>query len=326
MQVDIADGDRDCSSACLSALLAAGIDINGASCTSDMVDCLVGTGNWTYESPDFIASPGDLYINPGEHVAMCLTQDPDVMMAFRENENGDYYGGAVGDQTGEESEEQPFTDFGIQGILHWTGDAHTILIAKLVMKHLVDCPRHGYTMDADGRWGNGETETITIDDGDDSTSTPSAPTTSTAFDRRDGFSGSGVTYQALTMEDKWLPEVHKADDTDDGYAGNDDHVIYAIKAKNDNGVPLTLTGHVCGQPEDQWLSPCTDNVTSEGDGYCGDAAVGPLDCFKISGANARGGAAGEKYFPPIVGGHTDDGDDYVGEFGKPLVDIQMWNS
>lgn len=149
---------------------------------------------------------------------------------------------------------------------------------------------------------------------------------STEFDRRDGFSGSGVRYQVMTQEDGWLPEVDKADDTDDGYAGNKDRSIYGLKAVNDDGSDLTLIGHVCGQPEDQWLSPCMNNTTPEGDGMCGDPDAGPLDCFKVAGASARGGVAGQGYFPAVVNGIASDGDDYVGEFGKPLVDVQMWKS
>lgn len=201
------------------------------------------------------------------------------------DENGGVEGAESGDQTGDEIHIRDVYDFGWNKVI---------------------CPPDG---------GSGDSGGSTSDGGS---------TSSGEFDRRDGFTGAGVTYQAMTKEDGWLPEVNKADDTDDGYAGNKDRPIYALKGRNDDGEPLTLIGHVCGQPEDQWLSPCVDNTTPEGDGMCGDPTVGPLDCFKIVGASARGGVAGQGYFPAVINGQASDGDDYVGEFGKPLVDVQFW--
>ena len=73
----------------------------------------------------FIAARGDLYLNEAQHVAMCQSQDPDVMSEFCINENGDVYGGMPGDQTGGEAAINPFREE-FDGILHYNGKADTM--------------------------------------------------------------------------------------------------------------------------------------------------------------------------------------------------------
>ena len=94
----IKSGDRDCSSAVISAYEAAGISCGGATYTGNMKKCMTGTGNFVWRPMSFIAQMGDTYLNEDNHTAMCLSAEPDVLMEFSINENGTALGGKVGDQ------------------------------------------------------------------------------------------------------------------------------------------------------------------------------------------------------------------------------------
>lgn len=94
----IKGGDRDCSSAVISAYEAAGISCGGATYTGNMRSCMVGTGNFAWRSMKFTAQMGDTYLNEKSHTAMCLSADPDVLMQFSINEKGTATGGKTGDQ------------------------------------------------------------------------------------------------------------------------------------------------------------------------------------------------------------------------------------
>lgn len=94
----IKSGDRDCSSAVISAFEAAGISCGGATYTGNMRKCMVGTGNFKWRPMSFIAQAGDVYLNEKCHTAMCLSAEPDVLMEFSINEKGTATGGKRGDQ------------------------------------------------------------------------------------------------------------------------------------------------------------------------------------------------------------------------------------
>ena len=94
----IKSGDRDCSSAVISAYESAGISCGGATYTGNMRKCMVGTGNFAWRSMNFVAQMGDTYLNEKSHTAMCLSAEPDVLMEFSINEKGTALGGKVGDQ------------------------------------------------------------------------------------------------------------------------------------------------------------------------------------------------------------------------------------
>lgn len=94
----IKTGDRDCSSAVISAYEAAGISCGGATYTGNMRERMVGTGNFVWRSMKFTAQMGDTYLNEDNHTAMCLSAEPDVLMEFSINEKGGTLGGKVGDQ------------------------------------------------------------------------------------------------------------------------------------------------------------------------------------------------------------------------------------
>lgn len=94
----IAGGDRDCSSAVISAFEAAGISCGGATYTGNMVSCMVKTGNFKKRPMSFTAGMSDVYLNEKYHTAMCLSSEPDVLMEFSINEKGTANGGKQGDQ------------------------------------------------------------------------------------------------------------------------------------------------------------------------------------------------------------------------------------
>lgn len=94
----IKSGDRDCSSAVISAFEAAGISCGGATYTGNMRKCMTGTGNFKWRPMSFIAQASDVYLNEACHTAMCLSAEPDVLMQFSINEKGIATGGKQGDQ------------------------------------------------------------------------------------------------------------------------------------------------------------------------------------------------------------------------------------
>lgn len=125
-------GDYDCSSSCIRAWQKAieGTSYEGrlsnATYTGDMREVFTSSGLFEWKSMDFIAEPGDLYLNEGSHVAMCQTQYPDVLSEFSINEHGGVYGGERGDQTGWESHITHYYDYPWDGILHYNGKADTV--------------------------------------------------------------------------------------------------------------------------------------------------------------------------------------------------------
>lgn len=134
-------GDRDCSSAIISAFEAAGISCGGATYTGNMRTCMVGTGNfvWHPMSSGYIAQPGDVYLNEVHHTAMCTSAVPDLLAEFCISETGGI-DGAEGDQTGYESYEHAYYDRPWDGIL------------ECVNKESVDTVKDKWVKDAKGWW------------------------------------------------------------------------------------------------------------------------------------------------------------------------------
>ena len=124
-------GSWDCSSSVIKAWQLAiqytpyKGKLDGATFTGNMREVFTASGLFQWKPMSFIASRGDLYLNEAQHVAMCQSQDPDVMSEFCINENGDVYGGIPGDQTGGEAAINPFREE-FDGILHYNGKADTM--------------------------------------------------------------------------------------------------------------------------------------------------------------------------------------------------------
>ena len=118
--------DYDCSSLVISAFEAAGAGVKsrGATYTGNMRDVFVGSGLFEWKPISFIASPGDLYLNESDHVAMCQRQVPDELSEFSISETGGTTG-KRGDQTGHEAAVNPYYDYPWDGILHYNGKADT---------------------------------------------------------------------------------------------------------------------------------------------------------------------------------------------------------
>lgn len=109
----IKSGDRDCSSAVISAYEAAGISCGGATYTGNMRKCMTGTGNFVWRPMSFIAQMGDSYLfhnskTGAGHTAMCLSAEPDVLMEFSINEKKGTLGGKVGDQLQKGEDDETF--------------------------------------------------------------------------------------------------------------------------------------------------------------------------------------------------------------------------
>ena len=114
-----AGGDRDCSSAVISAYQAAGLNVS-ATYTGNMKSAFLATGLFEWHGMDFTAQRGDIYLNEANHTAMCVSAVPDLLAEFCIAENGTAYG-TEGDQTGWEAYVHGYYDYPWDGILHFTG-------------------------------------------------------------------------------------------------------------------------------------------------------------------------------------------------------------
>lgn len=135
-----------------------------------------------------------------------------------------------------------------------------------------------------------------------------------------------ITYQAFSGE--WLPEVYKADNTDDGYAGIWGNAISGYKCKPQYG-ELIYQAHLVGHSENDWLEPVNSKDYSNGgdNSYAGIYGQ-PIDCIKIK--STKGWV---KYRVHVKGGDwldwvmstTETGtESYAGIYGKEIDGIQMY--
>jgi hypothetical protein len=119
--VDVMQGDRDCSSAIISALDAVGVDTHDATYTGNMKRNILESGLFEWKDINTVAERGDIYLNEQYHTAMCTSSDPDMLAEFSISENGTAYGDE-GDQTGWESHITNYYDYPWDGYLHWKND------------------------------------------------------------------------------------------------------------------------------------------------------------------------------------------------------------
>lgn len=85
-----------------------------------------------------------------------------------------------------------------------------------------------------------------------------------------------ITYQAYT--NKWLPEVNKSDDTNEGYAGLDNEVISGFRCKAQYG-ELIYKAHT---KNGEWLDEVSSKDYSKNDGSSYAGLYGnPIDMIKI---------------------------------------------
>ena len=129
VSVELMQGDRDCSSAIISALDAVGVDTHDATYTGNMKNNILQSGLFEWWDMNHVAQRGDIYLNIQNHTAMCTSAygsaQGDILAEFSCSENGTAYGNE-GDQTGWESHICAYYDYPWDGILHWTSDGETL--------------------------------------------------------------------------------------------------------------------------------------------------------------------------------------------------------
>lgn len=128
--VTIAGGDRDCSSAVVTALRAVGVNTFGASYTGNMREQLLKTGLFGWRKMGVkSARRGDIYLNEKCHTAVCVSSNGsargDLLAQFSISEKGTITG-IKGDQTGRESNIKAYFSYPWDGTLYWIGDGKTL--------------------------------------------------------------------------------------------------------------------------------------------------------------------------------------------------------
>lgn len=128
--VTIAGGDRDCSSAVVTALRAVGVNTFGASYTGNMREQLLKTGLFGWRKMGVeSARRGDIYLNEKCHTAVCISPygsaRGDLLAQFSISEKGTVTG-TKGDQTGRESNIKAYYSYPWDGTLYWIGDGKTL--------------------------------------------------------------------------------------------------------------------------------------------------------------------------------------------------------
>lgn len=257
-------GDRDCSSAVISAYKAAGLDVS-ATYTGNMLDGFLRTGHFEWKPMRYTAQRGDIYLNIQNHTAMCTSPNPDLLAEFSISENGTIYG-RQGDQTGRESLIRGYYDYPWNGILHYKGGQATPTKptgdeepAKIRWKLLQG-----------GAWSK-----------ENYTGTKDQPITGLAIDLP-GW------YQVCTEDHGWLEPVRGYDITDerDGYAGWKNSPIIAARVYYETPNP-EKTGYRSAKYRVSDVGMAGfypwqfDNDTWNGqDGYAGDFKR--LDQFELT--------------------------------------------
>ena len=276
--VNIKGGDRDCSSGCISAWEALGVDCGGATYTGNMIPCMTGTGNFVKKPPSFIASPGDMYLNIQNHVAMCKQQVPDELMEFCIDENGNIIGGREGDQTGRESRVGGFYDFPWDCILHYVGGDAPVSPGASQVPEL----RYRASIDPAGKTWFAEM----VDDHDTGGSLDTW-----AGDGKNPIRWLAINmtgwYQVETEAGGWLGRVRGYDVNDlcNGCAG-DGSPILAVRCYYETKNPEE-TGWLCIEYQcadiDEDFTPVMRDTTDTGGGsddYAGDGDRVPVSRFR----------------------------------------------
>lgn len=128
--VTIAGGDRDCSSAVITALRAVGINTFGATYTGNMCEQLLKTGLFGWRKMGVkSAQRGDIYLNEKRHTAVCISpygsMRGDLLAQFSISEKGTITG-TKGDQNGRESNIKAYYSYPWDGTLYWLNDGKTL--------------------------------------------------------------------------------------------------------------------------------------------------------------------------------------------------------
>lgn len=128
--VTIAGGDRDCSSAVITALRAVGVNTFGATYTGNMKAELLKTGLFVWQAMGKAsAKRGDIYLNEVHHTAVCISgygsARGDLLAQFSISEKGTVTG-TKGDQNGRESNIRAYYSYPWNGKLVWKSDGKVL--------------------------------------------------------------------------------------------------------------------------------------------------------------------------------------------------------
>lgn len=268
-------GDYDCSSSVITAwrLALEHTDYEGALddayYTGNMRRVFANSGLFTWEDMDFIADTGDLYLNEADHVAMCQTQEPDILSEFSINEFGGVYGGARGDQTGREAHLGRYYDYPWDGILHYNGkadegqDGPAIPSDEIRYRASTDPAGEEWLDEMVGLWDTGGSD-------DDFAGEMGEPIRWLAI--------KGVKkYRVFTAESGWLPWVTEYDPSDLEYGcAGDGTPITGIQIKDASAIHQS---HVLGG---KWYAGMVGEHDTGGssDPFGGDL-VNEIDAFRV---------------------------------------------
>lgn len=133
-----------------------------------------------------------------------------------------------------------------------------------------------------------------------------------------------ITYQAF--DGKWEKEVHKADNTPDGYAGDGINFISGVRAKPQYG-EIKIKSHIINKG---WLEEVSSNnyITNDvdnGNSYSG-IYTEPIDgiMFKTTKGFIDARVLTKRGWLPWVRFYNTFNEKiYIGNFGEPILGIQM---
>ena len=132
-----------------------------------------------------------------------------------------------------------------------------------------------------------------------------------------------ITYQAYTNE--WLPEVHKADNTDDGFAGIGKEAISGYRCKPQYGEVIYQAKLKGGD----WLEPVNSKDYSSGgaNSYAGIYGK-PIDCIKIKSTKGwvkyRVKTVEDGWLPWVLSTTESGTESYAGIPNHTIIGIQMY--
>ena len=132
-----------------------------------------------------------------------------------------------------------------------------------------------------------------------------------------------ITYQAYAGG-KWLPEVHKCDNTYDGYAGIGIQPMTGLRAKPQYGT-IYIQGHIKGG---DWLEEVSSDNYSKG-GYNSYAGIlgKPMDMIKIRSTkgfvNYQVKTKEDGWLPMVDSRTTSGTESYAGIKGHTIIGIRM---
>lgn len=268
----LATGDRDCSSAvidvwrhAISITEYAG-KLDGATYTGNMKSTFLKSGLFEWKPMSFTAQRGDIYLNEGNHTAMCTSVTPDLLAEFSISENGTIYGN-VGDQTGRESRVRAYYDYPWDGILHYTGGGNNGATTPKTSPSSENVT-YRVSIDEAGKTWFSECTNFDNSDGDGYAGEFGSPIRYLAINM------SGW-YQVRTEKNGWIDKVRGYDITDleNGCAGDGSPITgvrcyFETQNPNETGwLGIEYAVHELGG---SWLSNVIDTSSPEGDDFAGD--------------------------------------------------------